>query len=186
MSFATIRILLAAYLVQGIIFGAITRYLSESKGYNGGFAWEFLLGLIGLLVVGFRPDNAKQSMAPGQSIGKGTWTCSCGSKNSMRLEYCPICRKTRQEAEDRKCPHCGMFNRATRVFCWSCGKPLGTFPNTSVLQDPAMPFASEKAHSSRGNASWLDVLERLARLQEQGALTEEEFQQKKKEVLRES
>ena len=49
-----------------------------------------------------------------------------------------------------------------------------------------MPFAGEKAHSSRGNASWLDVLERLARLQEQGALTEEEFQQKKKEVLRES
>ncbi|MBP3426980.1 MAG: hypothetical protein J6M47_01820 [Clostridia bacterium] len=48
--------LIGGYVVVGLVFGLITQYLSESKGYQGGFWWGFWLGLIGLLVVGFRPD----------------------------------------------------------------------------------------------------------------------------------
>lgn len=54
------------YIVNGIIFGAITSYISRVKGYEKGFAWGFWLGLIGLLVVGFRPslkqDNVSTSI----------------------------------------------------------------------------------------------------------------------------
>lgn len=32
---------LIAYLIQGVIFGVITRYVANSKGYDGGFAWGF-------------------------------------------------------------------------------------------------------------------------------------------------
>ena len=57
---------IAVYIVNGIIFGAITSYVSRVKGYEKGFAWGFWLGLIGLLVVGFRPslkqDNVSTSI----------------------------------------------------------------------------------------------------------------------------
>ena len=45
--------------IIGLIFGFITLYVSESKGYSGGFAWGFWLGIIGLLVVGFKPNKKR-------------------------------------------------------------------------------------------------------------------------------
>lgn len=45
-------------LLQGVLFGCITMYISETKGYHGGFWWGFFLSLIGVLVVGFRPSIA--------------------------------------------------------------------------------------------------------------------------------
>ena len=53
--------LLIAYVFQGIIFGVICSYVASTKGYNGGFAWGFFLGIIGLLVVGFRPNLTQAS-----------------------------------------------------------------------------------------------------------------------------
>lgn len=55
---------LIGYIINGIIFGSITRYISRSKGYENGFAWGFWLGIIGLLVVGFRPDQRVQAQTP--------------------------------------------------------------------------------------------------------------------------
>ena len=50
------------WVIAACIFGAITKYISESKGYYGGFAWGFWLGLIGILVVGFRPTITKSEI----------------------------------------------------------------------------------------------------------------------------
>ncbi len=44
-------------LIACIIFGCITKYINESKGYNGGFAWGFWLNIIGIIVVACKPDN---------------------------------------------------------------------------------------------------------------------------------
>lgn len=49
------------YLVGGMIFGCAARAIANSKGYDGGFAWGFWLWIIGLLVVGFRPDQSTAS-----------------------------------------------------------------------------------------------------------------------------
>ena len=118
-----------AFIINGIVFGLITKYVSESKGYEGGFWWGFWLGLIGLLVVGFRPTIQQQSntteykpMYNGalEKPTKATWTCACGSKNSDRLDYCPICRRKRGEdtvGPDIKCPKCGAMNNPTRTVC---------------------------------------------------------------------
>ena len=38
-------------LIVNIIFGIATRAISRSKGYDGGFAWGFFLGIIGIIVV---------------------------------------------------------------------------------------------------------------------------------------
>lgn len=42
-------------IIFGIIFGCITRKINENKGYDGGFAWGFWLGWIGLIVVACKP-----------------------------------------------------------------------------------------------------------------------------------
>jgi len=44
-------------LVVSVICGFITKNINESKGYDGGFAWGLLLGIIGILIVAIRPFN---------------------------------------------------------------------------------------------------------------------------------
>ncbi len=56
--------LLIYYVIMGVVFGFICRYVAKSKGYEGGFAWGFFLGIIGLLVVGFRPTIQNQPASP--------------------------------------------------------------------------------------------------------------------------
>ena len=53
------------YIVGGligcVIFGLITKYLNNIKGYEGGFAWGFWLNLIGVIVVACKPDNRQNA-----------------------------------------------------------------------------------------------------------------------------
>ena len=44
-------------LIHSIIFGFVTRKISDNKGYEGGFGWGFWLGVIGIIVVACRPDR---------------------------------------------------------------------------------------------------------------------------------
>ncbi|MCI7803659.1 MAG: hypothetical protein MR503_01085 [Oscillospiraceae bacterium] len=46
-------------LISGLICGAITYKINTEKGYDGGFAWGFLLGVIGIVVVACRADNIR-------------------------------------------------------------------------------------------------------------------------------
>ena len=53
---ASLIMLLSMVGVQ-CIFGSITRSMNRDKGYDGGFAWGFFLGVIGIIVVAVRPFN---------------------------------------------------------------------------------------------------------------------------------
>ena len=188
---------LIGYLLYGCILGFITRYVSESKGYSGGFAWGFFLGIIGLLVVGFRPniqtDQSSYMPMYGGALqatrtSNRTWTCVCGAKNREGLNYCPICRRTREESNTRsdiKCPHCGTVNNANRKVCLLCNQPLdGTATSdTPVATDPTNCINETAASLSPVEISGIEMLEGLARLHEQGILTDEEFSQKKADIL---
>ena len=44
-------------LIWAVIWGCITKKINQDKGYEGGFAWGFWLGLIGLIVVLCKSDN---------------------------------------------------------------------------------------------------------------------------------
>lgn len=46
-------------LVIESMCGVITMKINKAKGYNGGFAWGFFLGIIGVIVVTFREDNVE-------------------------------------------------------------------------------------------------------------------------------
>ena len=48
------------WIVYAIIFGVITDHVAASKGYDDGFWWGFFLGIIGLMVVGFRVQKEGQ------------------------------------------------------------------------------------------------------------------------------
>ena len=50
-------------LISAVIFGLITKYINESKGYKGGFAWGFWLSIIGIIVVACKPDNRNNSQS---------------------------------------------------------------------------------------------------------------------------
>lgn len=168
-------------LIYGVIFGFITAHVSESKGYDGGFWWGFWLGIIGLLVVGFRPDNRPQqpsvtpswasSSSSNSSYGneKG-WTCVCGGKNPSSIDYCLSCRRSKTDciAEKKICPHCGAGNKPTNTICFACDKPLEE--------------KEEKAQATE-QVDYAAMLEQLAKLHDQHVLTDEEFQQKKAEIL---
>lgn len=184
-------------LIYGCIFGFITQHVAESKGYSGGFAWGFFLGIIGLLVVGFRP-NIQSEESPYTPMYGGTlqsaenskakWTCVCGARNREGLNYCPVCRRTREESNgghDIKCPHCGVMNNSSRKVCLLCDKPLDMFvvPAPSVLVEPANNLTQQSSQEKPQEVSGIELLEKLAKLHEQGILTDEEFSQKKADVL---
>lgn len=130
-----------AYLINGIVFGAITRYVANTKGYDGGFWWGFFLGIVGLLVVGFRPNISqvqevpyvsKYSAQPQTSVGAPrakTWVCNCGSKNPPSSSVCLSCRKNRSQCEllpEEKinCPQCNALNKISNKECFACHASL--------------------------------------------------------------
>lgn len=164
------------WVIAACIFGAITKYISESKGYYGGFAWGFWLGLIGILVVGFRPTITKSEIErplyPEPKHGS-QWECGYGAKNPNSLNYCLSCRRNRGDFKPVpkiSCPHCGASNKETNTLCFACGKPLSS-------------EKTEIAAAAKGTEEPVSMLEKLKKLHEQGILTDDEFQQKKAELL---
>lgn len=199
--------LIIVYLVYMVIFGCITKYVAGSKGYDGGFFWGFFLGIIGLLVVGFRPNittsSAEVEYKPmyggalqASNQKKPSWTCTCGSTNPDRLDYCPICRKSRKDGEkpgDVRCPHCGAMNNASRDICVLCEKPLradvvlpvqSTAPAQAQKPEEGQTQAeAQKNAGSTAQPEGLELLEKLAKLHQEGILTDEEFSRKKAQIL---
>jgi len=195
--------LLIGYVINGLIWGFVTQHVAESKGYSSGFAWGFWLGLIGLLVVGFRPNIQEDSYSSVNSEywsnirrydvrDKETWQCKCGAKNPYSVNYCLSCRRNKNEAltKTKKCPHCGANNNESNETCFACGKSMkeesGPIP---VKQEiiKAVPNASPSFATLQGEvqnkAELIDMLGKLSELHKQGVLTDDEFQQKKADIL---
>ena len=110
MDFVFYVISLTVKIIVGCIFGVATKKINESKGYFGGFAWGFWLGLIGLLIVLFRsdapytntdsiiisPDQKEYAPAP-----DGGWTCKCGRGNANYVTSC-VCGVSKSEMKQHK------------------------------------------------------------------------------------
>ena len=173
-----------ASVIHGLIFGFIAKYIAESRGDDTGFAWGFWLGLIGVLVVGLRPSKVSTpAYSNAQAVPKVEWECGCGAMNSDSLNYCFACRRNRGEYKPRskvKCPHCGAFNTETNDVCFACNKPLSE--TKEIIQQPAVVEKNKIAQTIENN-DFVTMLEKLAKLHERGILTDEEFQQKKSDIL---
>lgn len=124
-------------LIYSLVFGFLSKTIAESKGYEGGFWWGFFLGVIGLLVVGFRPDIRKmqnESNSPKVSVQQSLsqiaeprkpaekkWVCiNCEAENAEKARFCYKCGEPRHYMW--KCGNCGTMNGEKVRYCAQCGK----------------------------------------------------------------
>lgn len=104
---------------------------------------------------------------------------------------------------DVSCPFCGTKNNPSRQVCLLCNSPLnGSVPTKSsepitTVQPTTIPVEtvakSEETSKNEGilhnkldavaYSDFFELLEKLAKLHEQGILNDEEFQQKKTDIL---
>lgn len=86
--------------------------MNQEKGYDGGFAWGFFLGIIGIIVVAVRPYNKTQS-APSRLEPKSNNSTYSYKKTERTMYYCSNCYNTVSDDEDLP------FH-----VCQNCGNPL--------------------------------------------------------------
>lgn len=182
----SIIIYILSYFGINILFGIATKHINESKGYDGGFAWGFWLGIIGIIVVACKADNRSyetreyKPMYPNAVVPKKTWNCVCGQENAESLTYCTRCRRTRDEGNQAgkvACRYCGAMNKPSNENCFACGRPM------KEISAPVISPVQESKPSVQSNEGAIDILKQLAQLHEQGILTDQEFETKKAEIL---
>lgn len=147
-------------IIMGIICGIVTKKINESKGYSGGFAWGFFLGLIGIIIVAVRSDNHHSYY-----------------NDNERREYDRNLSRAAQEAEDErilreggwKCLKCGRVNASYSPSC-QCGQT--SFENKNSL----------KPQSNADNIK--EEIQRYKTMLDEGLITQEEFELKKKSILK--
>ena len=147
-------IYLIAWIVNGCIFGAITKYINGKKGYFGGFAWGFWLGWIGIVIVAckdpaYRPTREsvirpieKPVSSNEEPAPPNTWKCRCGRYNALYVSTCV----------------CGLSK------------------NQEVLPEPTSSAPADELKN-------ISLLKEYKELLDSGVITQEEFDAKKKSIL---
>lgn len=164
----TFFIYISFTIIFSCIFGAITKSINENKGYDGGFAWGFWLGWIGIIVVACRRSaydqytpTPSQTYAPASQTPNG-WTCRCGRYHSSFVSTCP----------------CGLNKREVLA------PPPAAVPQvvTTKKSVPIAPTVSNKPNVAE-ESKIISVLKEYKDLLDSGVITQEEFDNKKKELL---
>ena len=126
-----------------------------------------------------------------QNTDTGTWKCSCGINHASYETSCPTCgdRKSAPKT-DWKCP-CGAVNRVDELKCHRCGLEKGSKQSKAPM--PLPPLAGEintqpaqqapVTQTETPVASIKQQLEELKEMQDQGLITEADFEAKKKQLL---
>lgn len=149
-------------LIGAVIWGFVAKAINENKGYDGGFAWGFWLGVIGVIVVAVRPENRSYS-----------------SYHSSGSEYDNALSIAAKEADEKrllreggwKCARCRKVNPGYVTTCL-CG--------VSVQESRKM-YEEQSKPAPKTNPA--DEIARFKKLLDDGAITEEEFAAKKKQLL---
>lgn len=187
---------LMGYLIYAVVFGCITDNLAKSKGYESGFAWGFLLGFVGLLVVGFRPVKAVEEKVneassveiPVKGIGTAIVNPKGGSipmydKPDYDVQYW-IPSKTNLLIVE-------MEEESDWAKVWYCGD-LGYVKKAELrnFEMKEIPEEEEKTAEQQTGVSAkvpdqeiMDKLLLLKKLHDEGLLTDGEFSRKKAEII---
>lgn len=152
------------------VWGAITWKINDYKGYaSGGFWWGFFLGWIGVIVVACKSNVRGYTMTG--------WKCICGKVHSDYVNTC-ACGRTRNTVSSVPEGHwtckCGRIHAPYVTSC-ICGV---------TKRDASKPAVPE--HTASDNTSEQDTVRLLKEykdLLDAGALTQEEFDTKKKQLL---
>lgn len=151
------------WLIGCIFFGLITRYVSRCRGYDGGFAWGFFLGIIGLLVVGFRPvrGNAQHYV----SASPDTASSRIGKSNDALAAA-----KNQQKADEESLKPLKFGNE------WD-GYKTKKDVNSAVFIEP-----KERKHERYNGSEKLDALKRA---HDKGEISDMEYHIQKNKIMEE-
>lgn len=166
--------------IWAIAWGCIVREVNENRGYDGGFWLGFFLGVIGLIIVISKPplhhyqfnsiteDIDHSQLLEQRILNTAGWKCNqCGNINASYTTSC-ACGMTQAKNKDfdhlpnsfRICPNCKKLH-PKYVFSCDCGYP----DHLPTTEEPT------------------DKLLQLKALRDADAITQEEYEQKKQELL---
>ncbi len=115
-------------------------------------------------------DNTIVCSSCGKAINKGSKFCSsCGA---------PIMPLTEEKPKNRVCPNCGNVVPPDLKFCTECGTLVGISNDNTVSEQETTP--------QKGNLTieqQIELLQKLKLLVDTGAISQEEFEKKKKEIF---
>ena len=157
------------------IWGAITWKINDYKGYaSGGFWWGFFLGLVGVIVVACKP-NVRNYKITG-------WKCTCGRVHSDYVTTCECGRTTRKAA--------GGFDTASVPdggWRCACGRVHPAYASScvcGVTKREAIAGAAKPAQDPvSAEENTVNLLKEYKTLLDSGAITQEEFESKKAQLL---
>ncbi len=178
-------------LMFAFLWGYVTMSIARNKGYDEKekkaewFLIGFLLGVIGVIFAACQPTASSNTSSNGYSnnsnvpsIGNGWWKCVCGDYNPPNVDTC-ICGMRKNLASSSsgtwKCS-CGRYNSSYVGTC-SCGRNKAGYLRSDVKTEK-----NTKKPSFEGDG--LDQLKKLKELLDMGAITQEEYDIKKKEILK--
>lgn len=192
-------------LIWCLIWGFVTKAIMKGKGYENTGSWficGFLLGIIGVIIAACQTNlnyvnyqnhsgNSGNTTQPPINAGsKSTTVCkSCGATNSSSSYHCQSCgaklskaviaQTTGKEGQWR-CK-CGAMNYPYETSCHRCGekKPFSSKSESKTASSTSSPVTSQVP----AQKSITEQLEELKKLQEQGLITEADFEAKKKQIL---
>lgn len=193
------------YVCLCCLFGYQTRKFTSKRGHDSvGYFWlGFFLGFIGVIIAAFltaqktpatpmhagsrrsylepiRRSSPEPSDDNRQEHATTQWVCAhCWRMNDEHLTYCTRCGRDKKEYTGKTlCPSCGVANDKERDTCRVCNmelhEPTVEVEHT-VVGVPDIPVNPTLFIS--------DEIVKLKQLADQGIITNEEFDFKKKQLL---
>ncbi len=191
-----ILVFLISYVIAGVIWGIVTQKVAENKGYyDSSFWWGFFLGLIGLIVVLVRPDNNRtvysndpRYMGNTQQQSRRWYCTKCGTENGLS-NTCVTCGERRYTGSKTTAPNggwrciCGAVNPAYVGTC-GCGLEKGASAPKKASAQPEIPVSPATTNTAQtSSSSKFDEIKAYKELLDCGAITQEEYDKKKSEIL---
>ena len=175
-------------IIVGIACGCgyISQRITSNKGYYGGFAWGFFLGPIGILIANNQPaaptttKTSEAVMEHPQPNPKATttqasqWKCTCGRSNAQYIRTC-ICGLSKIQVLH---PTIANNPQPETVKSEEVSTPAAndTEPENTKLD-------TEKNNAVNDELGKISAIKEYKVLLDSGVITEEEFNEKKHQLL---
>lgn len=157
-------------IAWGLIWGFATKAVIRNKGYNENwFWWGFFFGFIALLVALSKRENCtandNDNGRSAKTITNDEWMCTCGRINSAYVSTC-ACGKNKRDVLNPPMPPTAKEQNAEHL------------PPQPAVQE------TKPADCPETELSRIEAIRKYKELLDAEILTQEEFEAKKKQLLR--
>ncbi|MGN0616733.1 SHOCT domain-containing protein [Ruminococcus flavefaciens] len=143
--------------IWSVVWGVVTSHMSRKKGYGSlsGFFWGFFLGIIGVIIIAFKEDKNNPFMDR-EAI----------EKDNERFF---------KEHDGWECPCCARLHGPFERSC-ICGFSLNeekVIEEGEIIKENIVKTAENEA----------EIIAKYKKMCDDGLITEDEFKEKKKQIL---